>query len=138
LVVEPGPGEQHFEVVLKSGCELQIEAIDAATNMPVPGAFFWKIAVDEPSQRESIDISTFAYGEPWTNAAGMLRAVLKPVPKRLYRIQFAGIRRPNMGWPINPDLANKQGYLSEPATSAPIELDAGKLVRLRFVLRKSE
>ena len=137
-MVEPGPGEQHFEVVLKSGCELQIEAIDAATNRPVPGASFWQIAVDEPSERETITVSTFAYGEPWTNAAGMLRAVLKPDPKKLYRFQFAGIRQPNKGWPIHPDAANKQGYSSDPAMSEPVELEAGKTIRIRFALRKSE
>jgi hypothetical protein len=137
LVVEPGQGEQTFEVVLKSGCELQIEAIDAATNMPVPGAFFWQIPVDEPSQRESITVSTFAYGEPWTNAAGMFRAVLKPEPKKLYRFQFAGIRQPNMVGAIHPDAANKQGYSSDPTMSEPVVLEAGKTIRLCFALRKS-
>ena len=139
LVVEPGPGEQYFDVVLKSGCELQIEAINAATNQPVPGAFFWKIPVDEPSRRDSIDVSTFVSGEPWTDAAGMFRAVLKPEPTKLYRFQFAGIRQSNMPWAIqHPDAANKQGYSSDPSKSEPVEIEAGKTIRLRFALRKIE
>jgi beta-lactamase regulating signal transducer with metallopeptidase domain len=139
LVVEPGSDEQHFEVVFKSGCELQIEAIDAATNKPVPDAFFWKVSVDEPAVRERIQVSTFAeYGEPLTNEAGMLRAVLRPEPKKLYQFEFAGMGKPNNGGVINPDAANKQGYSSDPTLSEPVELEAGKTIRLRFLIRKSE
>ena len=61
LDVVPGHGEQPYDVVLKSGCELQIEAVDAQTNKPVSDALFWQIPVEDPSQRESITFSTFRF-----------------------------------------------------------------------------
>jgi protocatechuate 3,4-dioxygenase beta subunit len=135
LDVAPGHDEQRYDFVLRSGCEIQFEAIDALTNSPISDALFWQIPVDDPAQRESITFSTFGFGAPWTDASGILRVVLKPEPKKLYRFEFAGIRQPNT---VGPDAADKQGYLSDPTTSEPVELEAGKSIRLRFALRKSE
>ncbi len=135
LEVVPGRDEQRYDVVLRSGCELQIEAIDAQTNQPVADALFWQLPVEDPSQREPITVSTFGFGAPWTDSGGMLRAVLKPEQKKLYRFEFAGIREPNT---TRPDAANKQGYSCEPPISEPVELEAGKTIRLRFALRRSE
>ena len=61
--------------------------------------------------------------------------MLKPEQKKLYRFEFAGIREPNT---TRPDAANKQGYSCEPPISEPVELEAGKTIRLRFALRRSE
>jgi hypothetical protein len=37
---------------------------------------------------------------------------------------------------INPTMAHKQGYEAFPTQSAPVELIAGKTIRLRFIIRK--
>ena len=39
---------------------------------------------------------------------------------------------------INPAVANKHGYHAFPTQSVPVELIAGKTIRLRFILRKTE
>jgi hypothetical protein len=48
------------------------------------------------------------------------------------------VGKPNNGGAINPDAANKPGYSSDPTLSEPVELEAGKTIRLRFLIRKSE
>jgi len=80
----------------------------------------------------------FQSGEPWTDAKGELRAVLPSEPGRRYRFRFAGIHEPNMGPGIKAAAAKKQGYEAFPTQSAPVELIAGKTIRLRFILRKTE
>jgi hypothetical protein len=39
---------------------------------------------------------------------------------------------------INPAAANKQGYEAFPTQSVPVELIAGKSIRLRFILHKTD
>jgi hypothetical protein len=39
---------------------------------------------------------------------------------------------------INPVTANKHGYEAFPTQSVPVELIAGKTIRLQFILRKNE
>jgi hypothetical protein len=65
-----------------------------------------------------------------------VRGVLTPEPGKRYRFKFAGIHEPNMPPQINPQMANNQGYESDPPESEPVELAAGKTIRLRFLLRK--
>jgi hypothetical protein len=67
-----------------------------------------------------------------------MRAVLAPDPGKRYRFRFAGIHEPNMPSGINPAVANKQGYEAFPTQSVPVELVAGKTIRLRFILRKAD
>jgi len=105
---------------------------------PVADAFFWKAPEDQPEETQHIETSTFQGGEPWTDATGELRAVLPPEPGRRYRFRFAGIHEPNMPSGINPAAANKHGYEAFPTQSVPVELIAGKTIRLRFILRKTD
>jgi hypothetical protein len=136
LVVEPRQGDQSYNLLLKSGCELLIEVVEAGTNKPVPDAFFRMIPVEEPLDPVPIRAKS-ATLEPWTNATGKMRATLMPEPGKRYHIEFAGIRQPNMWDFIEPDAVNKEGYKSNPM-SEPVELKAGTTIRLRFELRKQE
>ncbi len=137
LFVEPRQGDQSYDLLLKSGCELLIEAVEAGTNKPVPEAFFRMVPIEQPSDPVPIRAKSSNFA-PWTNATGTMRATLTPEPGKHYRFEFAGIRQPNMWDFIEPDAVNKEGYASEPATSEPIELKAGSTIRLRFVLRKEK
>jgi hypothetical protein len=138
LVVEHGEGAQSYEIRQKAGVELILQAVGTRPGHPVADAFFWKAPEDQPEQTQQVDVSTFRSGEPWTDAKGELRAVLPPEPGRRYRFRFAGIHEPNMPPGINPASANKHGYEAFPTQSAPVELIAGKTIRLRFVLHKTD
>ncbi len=136
LVVEAGKGAQPYEIRQKAGCEVLFEAVEAGTGLPIANAFFWMASEDQPGETQHIKASTFIGVEPWTDAKGMMRAVFSPEPGKRYRFRFAGIHEPNKPEGINPALANKHGYQSEPVESELVELTAGKSVRLRFVLQK--
>jgi hypothetical protein len=138
LVVERGEGAQPYEIRLRAGVELIIEAVGTKENKPVADAFFWQASEDKPEETQHIKISTFRSGQPWTDAKGELRAVLAPEPGRRYRFRFAGLHEPNQPSGINPAMANKHGYEAFPTQSVPVELVAGKTIRLRFILRKVE
>jgi hypothetical protein len=137
VIVEPRQGDQSYELILRSGCELIIEAVEAGTNRPVSEAFFRMIPIEQPSGPVPIRAKSTTT-TPWTDASGVMRATLTPEPGNHYRVEFAGIRQPNMQDFIEPDLVNKQGYASKPATSEPLELKAGATIRLRFVLGKEK
>jgi len=137
LVVEPGKGPQPYEIRQKAGTELILQAVRFGTGEPVPDAFFWKAPEDQPEETQQIESSTFR-GETWTDAKGEMRAVLVPEPGRRYRFRFAGIHEPNMPSGINPAAAKKHGYESFPTQSLPVELIAGKTIRLRFTIRKRD
>ncbi len=138
LVVERGAGAQPYELRQKAGVELIFEAVGTRPGNPVADVFFWRAPEDQPEVTEHIQVSTFRGGRPWTDANGELRAVLAPEPGRRYRFRFAGIHEPNMTRHINPAVANKHGYAAFPTQSAPVELIAGKTIRLRFILHKTE
>ena len=139
LIVEHGEGAQPYEIRQKAGVELILQAVGTRPGNPVPGAFFWKAPEDKPEETQYIQAWTFPSGEHWTDANGELRAVLPPEPGRRYRFRFAGIHEPNMpAWGINPALAKKHGYEAFPTQSVPVELIAGKTIRLRFVLHKTD
>jgi hypothetical protein len=138
LVVERGEGAQPYEIRQKAGVELIIETVGPRPGTPVAGAFFWKAPEDQPEATERIESSTFVSGAPWTDAKGEMRAVLPAEPGRRYRFRFAGIHQPNMSSSINPVAANKQGFEAFPSQSAPVELVAGKTIRLRFILHTTE
>src|SRR5262249_7424619 len=114
------------------------QAIGTRAGQPVAEAFFWKAPEDRPEETQPIGTSTFRLGQPRTDAKGEFRTVLPPAPGRRYRFRFAGIHEPNMPPGINPAMANKQGYEAFPTQSVPVELVAGKTVRLRFILRKRD
>jgi hypothetical protein len=135
LVVEYGEGAQPYELRQKAGVELIFQAVGTGAGKPIAGVFFWKAPEDKPEETQHIETSTFQGGEPWTDAKGEMRAVLAPEPGRHYRFRFAGIHEPNVPSGINPAMANKQGYEAFPTQSVPVELVAGKTVRLRFILR---
>jgi hypothetical protein len=116
---------------------LILRAVGTRPGDPVPDVF-WKAPEDRPEETQQIKTSTFLSGRPWTDAKGELRAVLPPEPGRRYRFRFAGIREPNMRAGINPALAKKHGYEAFPTQSVPVELIAGKTIRLQFILRKTE
>jgi hypothetical protein len=138
LVVERGEGALPYEIRQKAGVELIFEAVGTRPGNPVADAFFWKAPEDQPEATQQIETSTFRSGAPWTDANGELRAVLPPEPGRLYRFRFAGIHEPNMPPGINPAAAKKHGYEAFPTQSVPVELIAGKTIRLRFILRKTD
>jgi hypothetical protein len=138
LVIERGEGAQPYEIRQKAGAELILRAVGTRPGNPVPDVFFWKAPEDRPEETQHIKTSTFRGGRPWTDAKGELRAVLPPEPGRRYRFRFAGIHEPNMPAGINPAAANKHGYEAFPTQSVPVELIAGKTIRLQFVLRKTE
>jgi len=138
LVVERGESAQPYEIRQKAGAELIIQAVMTRAGEPVAGAFFWKAPEDQPEETQHIETSTFRSGEPWTDTKGELRAVLPPEPGRRYRFRFAGVHEPNMPSGINPAAANKHGYEAFPTQSAPVELIAGKAIRLRFMFRKTD
>lgn len=114
------------------------EAAGTRPGTPVAGAFFWKAPEDRPEETLHIETSTFRSGEPWTDARGEMRAVVPPEPGRRYRFRFAGIHEPNRPSGINPAAARKHGYEAFPSQSAPVELIAGKMIRLRFILHKRD
>jgi hypothetical protein len=138
LVVARGEGAQPCEIRQKAGVELIFEAVGIRPGNPVAGVFFWKAPEDRLEETQHIETSTFQSGEPWTDAKGELRAVLPPEPGRRYRFRFAGIHEPNMPPGINPKTAKKHGYLAFPTETVPVELIAGKTIRLRFILRKTD
>jgi beta-lactamase regulating signal transducer with metallopeptidase domain len=138
LLIEAGNGDQNYDFLLQSGVELQIEAVEAVTNKPIVGAYFWKVPVQEATRREHIQESTFRLGGARTNAEGTLHAVLAPEPGKRFRFEFAGIREPNMPDFPHPDTANKHNYVADPPVSEPYELKGGETIRLRFVLRKEK
>jgi protocatechuate 3,4-dioxygenase beta subunit len=138
LVVERGEGAQPYELRLKAGVELIIQAVRNIAGEPVADAFFWQSPDGQPDDTKPIETSTFWSSEDGTNAKGELRAVLAPEPGRLYRFRFAGIHDPNRRHGIDPAAANKHGYEAFPTQSAPVELIAGKTIRLRFILHKTE
>jgi hypothetical protein len=136
LVVERGEGAQAYELRQKAGTELIIEAVRYGTQKPFPDAFFWKAPEDAPDETQTIEVSTFQSGEPWTDAKGQMRAVLPPEPGRRYRFRFAGLHEPNMPGGVNPDAADKHGFEAFPTQSAPVELLPGKTIHLRFIVRE--
>ena len=138
LVVERGEGAQPYEIRQKAGVELIFRRSGSDRASRCADAFFWKAPEDQPEETQQIETSTFRSGEPWTDAKGELRAVLPPEPGRRYRFRFAGIHEPNMPSGINPATANKHGYEAFPTQSVPVELIAGKTIRLRFILRKTD
>jgi hypothetical protein len=117
---------------------LILRAVGTRPGNPVPDVFFWKAPEDRPEETQQIKTSTFLSGRPWTDAKGELRVVLAPEPGRRYRFRFAGIHEPNMPAGLNPAAANKHGYEAFPTQSVPVELIAGKTIRLQFILRKTE
>jgi hypothetical protein len=138
LVIERGEGAQPYEIRQKAGAELILRAVGTRPGSPLPDVFFWKAPEDRPEETQQIKTSTFLSGRPWTDAKGELRAVLPPEAGRRYRFRFAGIHEPNMPAGINPVTANKHGYEAFPTQSVPVELIAGKTIRLQFILRKTE
>jgi len=138
LIVERGEGPQRYEIRQKAGVELIFQAVGPRGDKPVAGVYFWKAPEDQPDATQQIETSTFQWVEPWTDARGEMRAVLAPEPGRRYRFRFAGIHEPNNPPWINPEAANKQGYEAFPSQSAPVELVAGKTIRLRIVLHKRD
>jgi hypothetical protein len=138
LIVERGEGAQPYELRQKAGVELIFQAVGTGPGKPIAGAFFWKAPEENPEETQRIETSTFQGGEPWTDAKGEMRAVLPPDPGKRYRFRFAGIHEPNMPSGINPEMANKQGHEAFPTQSVPVELVAGKTIRLRFILRKAD
>jgi hypothetical protein len=138
LVVERGEGAQPYEIRQKAGVELIFQAAGTRDGKPVADAFFWKAPEDKPDEVQRIETSTFWSGQDWTDAKGEMRAVLAPEPGRRYRFRFAGIHEPNVPPGIDPAMANTQGYEAFPTQSVPVELVAGKTVRLRFILRKRD
>jgi protocatechuate 3,4-dioxygenase beta subunit len=137
LVVERGEGDQTYQLVLNSGCEIQVRVTEADTNKPVAKAFFWKSPVDDPDRVEHIPASTFWSGVLRTDESGLGRTVVRPEPGKRYRLRFAGIQHPNMPDQINREAARTQGYTADPAESRPIELVGGKTIRLWFRLSKA-
>ena len=123
--------------MLKSGCDLRIRVIEDGTNRPVAGVYFWKFPVDHPNELEHILSSTFRSGELRTDESGMARAVVPPEPGRRYRIRVAGVSAPT--WPARSGrrCAGPCALFStDPDESRPVELAAGKSVRLWFVLTR--
>jgi hypothetical protein len=82
--------------------------------------------------------ASFAIGERWTGETGTPRAIITPEPGKKYRFEFLGIHEPNMHAIMNPIMAKKHGFRSDPATSEPIELKPATTIRLRFVLSKEK
>ncbi|MGO9916607.1 MAG: hypothetical protein ACLQIB_18160 [Isosphaeraceae bacterium] len=138
LVVERGDGPHHYEIRQKAGVEVIFQAVGVRGDEPIAGAFFWKAPEDQPEATEQIQTSTFEWYDPWTDTKGEMRAVLTPEPGRRYRFRFAGIHESNTPPASNPEMANKHGYEAFPTQSAPVELVAGKTIRLRFVLHKRD
>jgi beta-lactamase regulating signal transducer with metallopeptidase domain len=138
LLIEAGNGDQNYDFLLQSGVELQIEAVEAVTNKPIVGAYFWKVPAQEATRRGHIQESTFRSGGARTNAEGILRAVLAPEPGKRFRFEFAGIREPNMPDLLPPEAAKTHDWVADQPVSEPYELNGGKTIRLRFVLRKEK
>jgi hypothetical protein len=127
-----------YATFIVSGLAPTFEAVGTRPGNPVPDVYFWKAPEEQPEATQQITTSTFRSGAPWTDAKGELRAVVPPEPGRRYRFRFAGIHEPNMPPGINPKMANKHGYLAFPTQSVPVELIAGKTIRLRFILRNTD
>jgi hypothetical protein len=136
LVVRRGDGDQAHQLVLNSGCEVQVRVTEAGTSKPVAGVVFWRFPVEHPDQLAHLRSSTSRIGDLRTDESGMGRAVLPPEPGRRYRLRFAGIHEPNTPQWINPEAAKTRGYTADPAESRSIELVGGKTIRLWFVLHK--
>ena len=138
LIVERGEGAQPYELRQKAGVELIFQAVGTGAGKPIAGAYFWKAPEDKPEETQHIETSTFRVRRTLDRRERGNARRARPRSGKRYRFRFAGIHEPNMPSGINPAMANKQGYEVFPTQSVPVELVAGKTIRLRFILRKPD
>ncbi len=72
------PVEQSFEIPVKRGCILFLEAVDAKTGKAVPGVSFLCERDDQPESRGTVQSRTGYIDNPVSDANGSLRAVVDP------------------------------------------------------------
>jgi hypothetical protein len=130
--IPSGPEVPTFELRMRAGFEVLIEATDAATGEPLPDALFWLVPTDTPDDLRELRSSTFYVDRPSTGPDGRLRAVLAPEAGQEYRLRFAGLERPNYpAFQFQMDL-DRPEYRVEPAESEPFEPVSGGSARFRF------
>jgi hypothetical protein len=138
LVVGRGDGDQACRMALQSGCDLRIRVTQAGTNKPVADVFFWKFPADHPDRIELVRSNTNPSGILLTDESGLARVVLPPEPGRRYQFRIAGFRVPDRLQRIDPAEGRRLRYSSDPDESRPVELAAGKSVRLWFLLPRPD
>ncbi len=129
--VAAGPQVQRFELRMKPGVELLMEAVDEATGRGVPGIHF------EIRSEKGTDDWTALRGEEKTAADGKLRALISPTPGKTYRVRVLGAERGDPDVPPPPPLTGDGlPYDVSPNMSDPFEAAPGRSIPLRFSLKK--
>jgi hypothetical protein len=130
--IPPGPEVPTFELRMRAGFEVLIEATDATTGEPLPDALFWLVPTDNPDDLRELRPSIFLGGRPSTGPDGRLRAVLAPEAGQEYRLRFAGLERPNYPAFQFQMYLDRPEYRVEPSESEPFEPVSGGSARFRF------
>jgi protocatechuate 3,4-dioxygenase beta subunit len=113
--VTAAPAEQPRTVRLVPGCVLEITAVDADTGFPVRGVRFEQEADPKPGMWKPLESQTGYMGGAETEKWGKLRVVVAPGQRRIMA--------------AHP-------YVTVKGPTGPVELPAGKEVKLRFELRE--
>ena len=131
------PKVQRLELRMKPGFELLLGVVDEATSQGVPGIQF-EIKPEGPDGTwQPLRASTFWIGLEKTDVDGKLRALLAPAPGKAYRVQVLGAERGDPAIPAPPPLTGDgPSYDVTPKVSDPFEPTAGKMVPVRFMLKK--
>lgn len=134
--VEPGTEPVSLTIRQKVGAELILEAVDDDAGKPMEGVFFgWSADGGAERQLKSHQDVSIVLTNRWTDADGKLHVAVDADPGRRYRFHFGGLRGA-ISLTFQPDRPEKYGYEATPAQSEPVELVAGKPIRLRFKVRK--
>jgi protocatechuate 3,4-dioxygenase beta subunit len=120
LMVTAEPRDQTAEMRLKPGCILILEAVDAASGLPIADVSFWCELDGQAGSRIGVISSTTWVDHPVTNAKGELRAVV-----------FPGKRKYGAGWSPLPS-----GYRADLSGTKLVNCEPGKTVRVEFKLSK--
>ena len=138
LVVERGEGAQPYEIRQKAGVELIFQAVGTRPGNPVAGAFFWKAPEDQPEETQHIETSTFRRASPGPTRRGKCGPCSPPSRADATASGSRVSMSRTCPRASTRQMANKQGYEAFPTQSVPVELVAGKTIRLRFILRKTD
>jgi 5-hydroxyisourate hydrolase-like protein (transthyretin family) len=115
VTVDAEPAEQPRTVRLVPGCVLEIAAVDADTGFPVRGVHFEQEADPKLGTWKPLESQTGYMGPTATDKWGKLRVVVTPGKRGIMAAQ---------------------PYVRVKGPTEPVELPAGKEVKLRFELRE--
>jgi len=121
-------GGETVRVALPPACVVILQAVDADTGKGIPGVAFKYEDVNKPGQWNRVQLSTVYWNNPLTDASGKLRVIVPPGKRRFSAAPLT--------W--QNGYALPKGYQLIKDEMAPVELAAGKEVKLRFEFRKEK